>query len=337
MVENGLLQRAITAARAGRELTARDLFLQIIDSEPQNEVAWMWLTGLMDELDDCIYACQRVLDINPVNVNARQYLDQLLVKKQEILDAERCRAEEQLHQVRDLVKTKKRDRALQLARNLTRDEHVNVEAWRLVAELAPELEEQIHALESLLNLVPNDVVAQQELQRLRHFRENPLDLAAMYEEKGDLDKAITTYGLAAMKPASKRQWDSIYWKIVRLENLRQEKIAHISPALSVARLTGGPAILYLLLMLMQVGINPFADPEPLLWLGFFWVLLGGFMIALATVRSRHRLWFILFKDAGSGGSPTARFAMAAAGWTLVLIPFIMLLLAAYFRLFDFEL
>ncbi|SRR6266540_614787 len=335
MTENHLLQRAIKAARAGHELTARDIFLQIVESEPQNEVAWMWLTGLLDDLDDRIDACEKVLEINSGNANARQYLDQLLAKKQEALYAERSRAEEQLQQVRNLIKSNKQDSALQLARKLTKNKNVNADAWRLIAKLAPGLDEQISALENLLTVIPSDVHAQKKLRRLRHFQKNPLDLAAMYEEKGDLDKAIATYGLAATKPASKQQWDSIYWKIARLENLRYENIAHISTRLSVARLTCGPAILYLLLTLTQVGINPFAHPEPLLWLGFFWVLLGGFMIAIATVRSHNRLWFILFRDAGSGGSPWARFAMAAAGWILVLLPHIMLLLFAFYRLLHF--
>lgn len=82
MQEDHLLQKAISAARAGHELTARDIFLGIVEIDPRKEIAWMWLTGLLDDLDDCIYACEMVLDINPGNVNARQYLDQLLVKKQ---------------------------------------------------------------------------------------------------------------------------------------------------------------------------------------------------------------------------------------------------------------
>ena len=89
-------------------------------------------------------------------------------------------------------------------------------------------------------------------------------------------------------------------------------------------------------MLVHVGFNLIAKPEPLLWLGFFWVLLGGFMIALASVRSRHRLWSLIFKDTGSGGTPTARFFMSAAGWVLVALPFMLLFLMAYIRLSNFS-
>jgi hypothetical protein len=165
--------------------------------------------------------------------------------------------------------------------------------------------------------------------------QHPLDLAAMYEEQGNLDRAITAYGLASMDSRLKDQWDSIYWKIVQLENLRQENIAHISPAISVARLTAGPPILYLLLMMVQVGLNPFAEPAPLLWLGILPVIMGGFMVALASIRSRHRLWFILFKDLGAGGNPSARAWMSLAGWALILLPHAALGLAALNRLIDY--
>jgi tetratricopeptide (TPR) repeat protein len=336
MREDQLLQQAISAARAGRELTARDIFLEIVEINPSNELAWMWLTGLLDELDDCIYACEKVLEINPLNDNARDYLDQLLTKKQEELAAEKLRIEEQLHHVQELAQAGKNKDALELLRSLMNGSEVVADAWRLLAKLSPDLDEQVLALEKLQALEPGDSQVGTELHRLRHFQQNPLDLAAMYEEQGDLDKAITTYGLASMNPKSKSQWDSIYWKIVRLENLRQENIAHISPAISVARLTIGPPLLYLLLMLVQVGINPFAEPEPLLWFGFLWVVLGGFMIALASVRSRHRLWFILFKDIGAGGSTSARNLMSVAGWILVLLPHVLLTLVAFNRLIDYS-
>ena len=328
MAEKDLLQQAISAARAGRELTARDIFLEIVERDPQNETAWMWLTGLLDDPEDCIYACEQTLAINPHNQGVRDYLTKLLAEKQQKLDAEQKQIEGQLQHIRDLAKAGQREKALQLTRALTQENQTGADGWKLLAELAPDINEQIHALENLSKLNPKDAEVQQQLQRLRHFQQDPLDLAAMYEEKGELDKAIATYGLAAAKPISKAQWESIYWKIIKLENQRQENIAHISPGLSVARLTGGPALLYLMLMLIQVGINPFASPQPFLWLGLPWVLLGGFMIALASVRSHHRLWFILFKDVGSGGSPSARFAMAAAGWTLVLLPHLMLFFVA---------
>ena len=331
MTEDSLLRQAIAAARAGRELGARDLFLEIVEKDPRHELAWMWLIDLLDDLDDRIYACEQVLAINPKNSSARNYHLKLLADKRKRSDEQRLRTEDGLQQVHDRIGAGKRDEALELLRTLALDETAGAEVWRLLAQLTPAADEKIRSLEKLLALIPGDSQALQELQRLRHFQQNPLDLAAMYEEQGNFDQAIATYSQVAAGSLSKQQWNDIYWRIVRLENLRQEKIAHVPPGLSVTRLSGGPALLYLLLMLIEVGINPFAHPEPFLWLGFLLVLLGGFMIALASVRSRHRLWLILFKDFGSGGTPAARILVASAGWVLVLLPHAMLILVAYYR------
>jgi len=336
MREDTLLEQAMSAVRAGHELTARDIFLEVIEINPRNETAWMWLTGLLDDLDDCIYACQQVLEINPTNVHVNQYLSQLLVDKRKQQDAQRLRVEEHVRHARELVKTKNRSEALELVRSLAQTGEVNADVWRLLSDLTPEMDERLHALEKLLDLAPGDAPTRQEFERLRHFKNNPLDLAAMYEEQGNIEKAIETYGIAALKSTSKSEQTRIYWKTIRLENMRHEKIAHISPTVSIARLTAGPPLLYFMLLLVHVGFNLIAKPEPLLWLGFFWVLLGGFMIALASVRSRHRLWALIFKDAGSSGTPTARFFMSAAGWVLVALPFMLLFLMAYIRLSNFS-
>jgi tetratricopeptide (TPR) repeat protein len=297
----------------------------------------MWLTGLLDDPEDCIYACEQVLDINPRNAGVNQYLSQLLAEKKKRQDAQALYVEEQVVRARELVKAKKRDEALELVRSLSRAGEVNADGWRLITELSSSMDERLPALEKLVALVPGDVQARRELERLLHFKKNPLDLAAMYEEEGNIEKAIETYGIAALKAKSKNEQINIYWKTVRLENLRQEKIAHFSPAVSIARLTAGPPLLYFILLIMHLGMNPIANPDLLLSLGFLWVLLGGYMIALAAVRSHSRLWSLIFKDAGSGGSPTARFFMAAAGWTLVILPFMLLFFMAYRRLYYFSL
>jgi tetratricopeptide (TPR) repeat protein len=334
MQEDNPLQRAITAARAGRELTARDMFLDIVKDDPRNEVAWMWLTGLLDDPDDCIEACERILEINPKNTPARQYLNQLLERRNKELDSKKALADEQALAVREAVRAKKPEGSLEAIRDLTRQEYVSVEAWRLLAEQSPDVEEQIGALEKLLKTAPGDEQAKRELSRLQHFRDNPLEIASQYEEQGELDKAITMYTLASQNPNFKQQWDQIFLKIIALENLKKEQISHIKPELSIARVTFVPSLLYFVLILIQVGINPIAHPEPLLWLGLPWVVLGGFMIALASVRSRNRLWSMLFSNPEATGSPVARALMSLGGWALVLIPYSILSVSAIFRLMD---
>jgi hypothetical protein len=87
-------------------------------------------------------------------------------------------------------------------------------------------------------------------------------------------------------------------------------------------------------MTIQVGINPLADPRPLLWLGFFWALVGAFFVAVASVRSRHRLWLLVFRDVSAGGTPKSRLMVSAAGWILILLPHLLLVADAFYHLVN---
>jgi hypothetical protein len=76
-----ILRQALQAARNGYELTARDLFKDVVRLDPNNEVAWMWLSGLLDPLEDRIAACERVLSINPANREIQVYYKKLLKER----------------------------------------------------------------------------------------------------------------------------------------------------------------------------------------------------------------------------------------------------------------
>src|SRR5512145_2458027 len=94
-----VLQRAIQAARAGSREQARDLLIDLVETDPKNEMAWMWLSGLVDSLEDKIIACENVLTINPSNEKVRLYLTQLQ-KQQEasLIDRNMALAESLLKQ-----------------------------------------------------------------------------------------------------------------------------------------------------------------------------------------------------------------------------------------------
>ena len=81
MNPSDLVRHAIEQARAGKRDTARDMFLRVVEEDPRNELAWMWLAGLVDSLEDKIIACENVLTINPSNERARDYLDSLNHRK----------------------------------------------------------------------------------------------------------------------------------------------------------------------------------------------------------------------------------------------------------------
>src|SRR5687767_12342636 len=112
-----VLQRAIQAARAGRRDEARDLLLQLVVVDPQNEMAWIWLSGLVDSLEDRIIAGENVITVNPANEKVRAYLTQLQKQHEALLERKMIDgAIRLLNQARAHAERNDNDRALQLAR-----------------------------------------------------------------------------------------------------------------------------------------------------------------------------------------------------------------------------
>lgn len=70
------LQQAITSIKAGDQQTGRQLLAQILQAEPNNETAWLWMSAVVDE-DKRRYCIERVLRINPQNQSALRALGKL--------------------------------------------------------------------------------------------------------------------------------------------------------------------------------------------------------------------------------------------------------------------
>jgi tetratricopeptide (TPR) repeat protein len=72
-----LLQRGIAAARSGRSAEALNILEQVVKMEPENEMAWLWLSGLMRSNEQKRACLENVLRANPENVYARAGLMRL--------------------------------------------------------------------------------------------------------------------------------------------------------------------------------------------------------------------------------------------------------------------
>lgn len=83
-----LLERGIQAARAKRREEARQLLLQVVEREPYNEQAWLWLSGVVDDPRDMQVALANVLTINPGHQAARKGLDLLRQRYGNLLQPE---------------------------------------------------------------------------------------------------------------------------------------------------------------------------------------------------------------------------------------------------------
>lgn len=331
-----LFERAVAAARAQQKDEARELFIQVVETDPQHEGAWMWLAGLMESIEDRIIACENVLTINPANEKVRTHLARLQ-SQQEASAAGKNRKEAAhlLQQARRAAERGDSQPAGENARKSVEKDPAYEEAWIFLAEISPNLDEQIAALEKALRLNPSNPETILALKQAHYLKANPLAAAARLEQLGKLDEALSFYQELAGKARNSKEFDHIYRHIVRIEGLQREKIRYVAPHSSILRLAFAWPLLYLSLALVQVGLNPFAHPLFYLWLGLPFVVLGSFLLSLAEVRSPHVIWRTLFDEHGDG-SMFARLVTAAAGWFLILVPHILLVLDSLNRLRHFQ-
>jgi len=226
-------------------------------------------------------------------------------------------------------------RALRLAQQATQKYDGYEDAWLLIADLSSYVDQRMAALEKAHALNPKNIQTITLLEDARQLRDDPLGAAAHYEQAGNFDKALKVYNELATRTKDSREFDQIYRQIVRIEGLQKENIHYVAPQSSILRLTFGWPLLYLFLVLVQVGLNPFAHPAFLLWLGLPLVGIGSFLLSISEIRSKHVFWQKVFFEEGEGSS-FARLVTAAAGWLLVIFPHLFLLLDSINRLRIFR-
>jgi tetratricopeptide (TPR) repeat protein len=285
------LQSAIQAARAGRRVEARDLLIQIVEVDPQNETAWMWLSGLVDSLEDRIIACENVLTINPSNHRIRAYLEELQKQQKSFIEKKnRAEATDLFSQAKGYAERNDVATAIQLAEQALEKYNYYEDAWLLIGQLSSDIDQQIEALEQAYRINSSNKETALALEQLRRRKADPISMARRLEQSGKFNEALKIYQELASKAKNSKDFDHIYNQILRIEGLQNENIRYVSPSSSIARLTLTWPLLYLSLALVQVGLNPFAHPLFYLWLGLPIVIGGSFLLSLAEVRSPHIIW-----------------------------------------------
>lgn len=74
---NQWLHQGIAAAREGREDQARDLLMRVVERDEGNPLAWLWLSSVVDGLQDQEIALENVLTLDPEHAEAREKLAQV--------------------------------------------------------------------------------------------------------------------------------------------------------------------------------------------------------------------------------------------------------------------
>jgi tetratricopeptide (TPR) repeat protein len=336
MSSSEMLQRAIQSARAGQKTEARDLLIQVVEIDPRNEMAWMWLSGLVDTLEDRIIACENVLTINPANEKVRAHLIDLQQRQEAALASKKIdEAIDLFNQARRQAERENLNAAVRLAKQALEKHDIYEEAWLLIGKISPDPDQQLEALEKANKLNPANPETVAVLKQVRYLKSNPLSAAARLEQLGKFEEALKLYHEVAAKTKNSKEFDQIYKHIIRIEGMQEEKIRYVAPASSIARLTFAWPLLYVSLALVQMGLNPFAHPAFYLLLGLPLVVIGSFLLSLAEVRSTHILWQKLSDEHGDG-SQFARLVTATVGWFLIIIPHVLIVFDSLNRLRNFK-
>jgi hypothetical protein len=72
-----LLREAIAAVKAGDKARGRALLARVLQVDPRNEQAWMWMSEVVETDERRAYCLRRVLAINPENESAKKGLQSL--------------------------------------------------------------------------------------------------------------------------------------------------------------------------------------------------------------------------------------------------------------------
>jgi tetratricopeptide (TPR) repeat protein len=70
-----LVQQAVAAFKAGQKEHSRNLLLQAIEVNEHHELAWLWLSAVVDDLEEQQICLENVLALNPANERARKGLE----------------------------------------------------------------------------------------------------------------------------------------------------------------------------------------------------------------------------------------------------------------------
>jgi ribosomal protein L40E len=71
------LRGGIEATEAGQKDKARRLLEQVIEADQTNETAWLWLSAVVDTMEERIRCLETALKLNPANQDAKMALEWL--------------------------------------------------------------------------------------------------------------------------------------------------------------------------------------------------------------------------------------------------------------------
>jgi tetratricopeptide (TPR) repeat protein len=74
MSENTMFEEALDAISKGQRGRARDLLTRLLRADQANPLYWLWMSSVVDTLQERVYCLESVLKVDPENAEARQGL-----------------------------------------------------------------------------------------------------------------------------------------------------------------------------------------------------------------------------------------------------------------------
>lgn len=335
------LEQAVQAAKRGKRVRARELFLDIVDQDPCNLTAWIWLSRLINDPRDQMTALENALQLAEKESSQQRVLQTRLEEAQSaypelvarlVKPDVRAGLDLQCNKARDLLRGNLRAEALDLAQSIVEADPTHEQAWLLLSEFHPDIYQQIEALKNALLVNFHNKAAWARLKALNKAQKSPLQTGLWLEERGQFEQAVEIYRSAITHSRSSMERWQAQRSIDRI-TLQQES-EHIRPVaadLNLVRLAAGPILLFAMMVFFQSGLNPL-HISPLACPGILSVLLGSLMLSATGMRPLHPLWIGLFGVPGTPGEPKMRRELRMLAWVLMLAPFTMFLIAASYRL-----
>jgi len=154
---NDLLRQGIVAAKSGQRERARDLLMRVVQEDEGSVLAWLWLSGVVDSLEDREVCLENVLTLDPDNAAARRGL--ALLRRQKI--------DGWLRQGIAAAKSGQRERARDLLMRVVQEDEGSVLAWLWLGGVVDSLEDREVCLENVLALDPGNEAARRGLALVR--------------------------------------------------------------------------------------------------------------------------------------------------------------------------
>ncbi len=324
------LQQAIAAYKAGRRGEARAHLLGYVETNQHDELAWLLLSNLVPDLEDRIIALENALTINPNNEKAVAQLWKLRRQRYQRSDPLTDNSIARLEQAAEAQSKGQGLLAYNILRQLVQDDDRNEQAWLMLSELSPDTDSEISALVNLLQLNPSHTEAKLRLEKLQRFRDDPLALGKLYETWGEEEKARDLYVKVAFEANTAAERREAERRMKDTEMREQAPgIRLVNPRVTLARLMVGPILLYFALALIHGGLNPL-QVLPVFWLGAISVVIGSFLIVIATVPDTRIIWHQIWQKSGDS-TPAPQVGLKALGLLLWLMPTLLIIVDGFVR------